>query len=103
VVIDRAELPDDDPRLREVLAALMMARAGILGRAPVPEDLEVALVLCGYGEGAPPELKERRERWLEAAAHEPRPGETAVSEVDAELMLNGPDQIRYALQRADRG
>jgi hypothetical protein len=102
VIIARTELPDDDPRLRDVLAALMMARAAALGRAPVPQDLEVALVLSGYGEDAPPELKERRERWLEAAAHEPRPGEMAVTDVDLEMMLQGPDQVRSALQHASR-
>lgn len=103
VIIDRLGLPDDDSRLREVVAALMMARAAALGRAPVPGDLEVALVLCGFGPDAPAELKQRRERWLEAASHEPRPGETAVAEVDPVLLANAPEQIRYALAHGNRG
>ena len=103
VIIDRLGLPDDDPRLREVVATLMMARAAALGRAPVAEDLEVALVLCGFGGDGPAELEERRRRWLEAASHEPRPGETAVAEVDPALLVSSPEQIRYVFQHGSRG
>lgn len=96
------ELPDTDPNLRGVLAGLMTARAAALGRAPMKEDLEVALVLCGYGFEAPPELVAKRERWKAAVSHEARPGETAVSEIDRELILNKPEQVRWALTRAER-
>lgn len=95
-----ADLPDDDPRLRSVLAGLMTARAAALGRAPVLEDLEAGLVLCGYGYGATPEILERRERWLAATAHELRPGATAVAEVDRVLIKSKPEQIRYAQGRS---
>jgi hypothetical protein len=98
-IIADADLPDEDPRLKAVLAGLMTARAALLGRAPIPQDLETALILCGYGFDAPPEVTERRQRWLAAVAHELRPGETAVAEVDRELIANRPDQIRWALGR----
>ena len=75
----------------------MTARAAALGRAPIPEDLNAALVLCGYGFDAPPEVIERRNRWLAAASHEVRPGETAVAEVDRTLIVGKPEQIRWAL------
>ena len=97
-----SDLPDDDPNLRGVLAGLMTARAAALGRAPIKEDLEVALVLCGYGFEAIPELIAQRERWMAAVPHETRPGETAVSEMDRELMTNKPEQVRWALAHAER-
>jgi hypothetical protein len=97
-----SELPDDDPNLRGVLAGLMTARAAALGRAPIKEDLEVALVLCGYGFEAPPEAVATRERWKAAVSHEARPGQTAVAETDNELIVNKPEQVRWALTRAER-
>jgi hypothetical protein len=96
-----SELPEEDPNLRGVLAGLMTARAAALGRAPIKEDLEVALVLCGYGFEAPPELIAKRDRWIAAVPHEGRPGETAVSEMDRILMLNKPEQVRWALAHAE--
>jgi hypothetical protein len=96
-LVNSAELPDDDPDLKAVLAALTMARAGARGRAPSQEDLEVALALCGFGYEASPDIVERRERWLSAVPHEGRPGQTAVGELDRELIVLKPDQIRRAL------
>jgi hypothetical protein len=101
-IINQAALPDDDPRLRKVAGGLVLARAAAIGRAPVPEDLEVALVLCGYGPDAPAPVVERRERWLEAVAHENRPGATAVAEVDRDLLVRKPEEVAYALRRAFR-
>ncbi len=101
-LIREAEMPIDDPRLREVVAGLVMARAAGLGRAPVPEDIEVALVLCGFDENAGEDLLARRERWLDATAHDQRPGQTAVSEVDPMLIINKPEQVRYALRLGEK-
>ena len=101
-LVGRANLPDDDPRLREVVTGLVLARAAASGRAPIPEDVDAALVLCGYGDGVSPELVERRERWLTAAAHDKRPGATAISEVSRALLVNKPDQISYALRLAEK-
>ncbi len=96
-----AELPDEDPDLKAVLASLMTARAAASGRAPILEDLEVALVLCGYGFEAPDDVIERRERWKAAVPHETRPGHTAVAETDLELIVNKPEQVRWALSHSD--
>jgi hypothetical protein len=101
-IISLSALPDDDPKLRKVLTGLMLARSGQLGRAPVREDLEVALMLCGYGVDLPGHLAERRGRWLEAVPHETRPGETAVAEIDRDLLSLTPAQITQALT-ADEG
>jgi hypothetical protein len=95
--VSEFDLPDDDPDLRAVIAALAMARAGALGRAPVREDIEVALALTGYGYEAPAEVGERRVRWMAAVPHEVRPGQTAVGEVDRALLTQKPDEVRRAL------
>ncbi len=98
-----ADLPDDDPNLRAVIAALAIARAGVLGRGPVLEDVEVALALTGFGYEAPDQVTERRERWMAAVPHEGRPGQTAVGEVDRDLLVKKPDEVQRALggQSAD--
>lgn len=97
-VIDSFGLPDDDPRLRRVVGGLVMARAAALGRGAVAEDVEVALALCGFGEESSPGLVSRRERWLEASAHERRPGATAVAEVDLDLLVQHQDHVRRTVR-----
>ncbi|MGF1618716.1 MAG: hypothetical protein ACFCU2_13070 [Acidimicrobiia bacterium] len=98
-LISGFELPDDDPDLRAVVAGLAQARAAALGRAAVNEDIEVALMLCGYWPESPPSLVERRERWLAAAPHDRRPGQTAVADVDDADLILKPDQLRAVLRR----
>jgi len=99
-IIHSVDLPEQDPDLELVLAALMTARAGALGRGPTREDLEVALILCGYGYDAKPDVIERRDRWTRAVHHDPRPGATAVAEADMELIVNKPEQVRWALSHS---
>ena len=101
-LVANAELPDDDERLRSVVIGLVQARAAASGRAPVPEDIEAALVLCGYGDDASDDLVHRREHWLAAVPHDKRPGETAVSEVDRDLIRAKPEQIRYAFRLSEK-
>jgi hypothetical protein len=96
-LISDYELPDEDPDLRSVVTGLTMARAAALGRAAVRDDIEVALILCGYGEESPPSLIERREGWLAAAPHDQRPGQTAVAEVDPDHLVMKPSDLRYAI------
>lgn len=95
-LVRSAELPDDDPALEAVVIALVMARAAALGRAAVPEDIEAALMVCGYYDDAPPEILERRRRWLAAVPHDARPGQTAVAGVDRVLLTDKPERIRWA-------
>jgi hypothetical protein len=63
----------------------------------VPEDIEVALALSGYGYEAPDEVTERRQRWMSSVPHEVRPGQTAVEEVDRDLLVKKPDEVRRML------
>jgi hypothetical protein len=97
-LVRAADLPERTEGLELVLAALMAARASHFGRAPVPEDLEVAKTLAGFGEGLPADFVERRGRWIEATAHEPSPGRTAVSEILPDLLELKPDQIKRRLR-----
>lgn len=99
-LLNQTVLPDDDVHFREVIAGLTLARAAALGRAPVREDITGALAICGYGFEAPSEVIERRRRWIEAAAHDGRPGATAVAEVDKALLVKKPEQIAYALRHS---
>jgi hypothetical protein len=96
-ILNQTSLPSDDEHFREVIAGLMLARAAALGRAPIPEDIQAALTLCGYGFDAPAEVIERRDRWVEAAAHDSRAGATAVAEVDRDLLVMKPDEIAAVL------
>jgi hypothetical protein len=68
-----------------------------LGRAPVQEDIEVALALTGFGFEASEDVTVRRERWMAAVPHEVRPGQTAVGEVDRELLVQKPHEVRRRL------
>lgn len=99
-LLSQTVLPDEDEHFREVIAGLTLARAAALGRAPVKDDIDVALALCGYGFAAPAAVIERRDRWVEAAAHDRRPGATAVAEVDKSLLVKKPEQIAYALRHS---
>ncbi|HJQ76613.1 MAG TPA: hypothetical protein VJ948_05040 [Acidimicrobiia bacterium] len=98
-ILRLAELPDDDPRLAEVVEGLALLRSATLGRGPVMDDIDAALAVCGYGFDAAPEVLERRARWLEAVPHETRSGETAAAEVDRDLLVRTPAEIADTLRR----
>lgn len=92
------------PYSEDVLVLIIGARASHYGRAPTPEDVEVALVLLGlHTDGVEPatlqHLAARREAWLHAAAHELPRGETALSEIPLDLLLETPINLRTRLNR----
>ncbi|HEY7563322.1 MAG TPA: hypothetical protein VIA81_00175 [Acidimicrobiia bacterium] len=97
-IIRTVDLDERSPALEQVLAALMAARASLLGRAPTIEDLEVAKIVAGIGYNLPAHLGERRERWLRATAHEASPGKTAVADVDADLLRHKPEAVAKRLR-----
>lgn len=100
-IIGRSDVADLTDERRAVLAALMGARAASFGRAPIPEDLEVAMAICGtWDEQAPEEVRRRAEHWFSAVPHERAKGRTAVAEVDRALLREKPDRVRAALRRA---
>lgn len=89
--------PQQDPNVEQVLVALMSARAASFGRAPIPEDLEVAKLLCGMGEGLPLQLSARARKWFNAVPHEPSKGRSAVAAVDQAQLRMKPDELRKDL------
>jgi hypothetical protein len=101
-VVGAAKLPDESPALRSVILGLVMARAAALGRAAVPEDVEAALVACGFYEEAPANVVARRKRWIAAVAHDSRPGETAVAEMNRALLIDKPERIRWAQRMVEK-
>lgn len=97
-LIRRADF-DRSHRAREtevLLTALVAARASRAGRAPIPQDVEVGLIMLGLREGLPAELAERRERWLDAAIHERPRGATALKEIEPTLLDLKPEQLLAA-------
>lgn len=100
-LIDRADIPDRSKGLEKLLAALMGARASSFGRAPTHEDLEVALLLCGIGEALPEHLTDRRQRWVDATAHEKPPGRTALAEVGIDLLRTKPAAVRLRVSKPE--
>lgn len=99
-LVKRFDLPERSPAIEAIVAALASARAAAFGRAPVPEDVRVALALCGYGDNLPAHLIERRKRWIEAVPHEKSKGQTAVAEVEPDLLVQTAERIRYAVNRS---
>jgi len=97
-LIRRAEY-DRSHRVKEtevLLTALVAARASRAGRAPMPQDVEVGLIMLGLRDGLPAELAERRERWLDAATHERPRGATALREIEPTLLDLKPEQLLAA-------
>lgn len=86
------------PSQEQVVAALMAARSSYRGRAPVPEDFEVALIVAGLVEGLPPAIVERGERWAAETSHEPSPGRRAVREAGTDLFEFNSDEVRRRLR-----
>jgi hypothetical protein len=99
-IIGRTQIDGLTDERQAVLAALMGARAAAFGRAPTPEDLEVAMALCGtWDEQAPAQIRERAERWFGAVPHEKSKGRAAVADIDHDLLMEKPDRVRTALRQ----
>jgi len=88
--------------LEHLLVALVGARASANGRAPVPQDLNVALSIVGLrGDDLDPAtldyLAVRRTDWLDAIAHESPRGAAALSDIPTQLLMDTPVRIRARL------
>ena len=97
---DRGRRPDD---LESLLSALVGARASRARRGPTREDVEVALSLVGLHEdcdatGEPAaRMGQVRERWLDALAHDPWPGRSALADIPGDLLADKPARVRARL------
>lgn len=96
-IVRQAGLPAEQRRAQPVLVTLMSARASLFGRAPIPEDLEVAQILLGFEDGAPEAVVNRGERWLKQARHESVAGAAAAEEAGSELLAMAPGSLRAAI------
>jgi len=103
-LIGRAEW-DRSHRAKEteaVLAAVVGARASHYGRAPVPQDVEVALTLLGMrSDGLSEEtvdaLGSRREHALDHAAHEHSKGAGLLDDIPLAHLIATPAELRALL------
>jgi len=97
---DRMEIvfPETAHDAMAVAAELAMRRAGLYGRAPVREDLELALTLFGWLGGTTPELVEWRRLTVVGAAHDYAGRRKLVESVpEATLRLKPGEDVRAAL------
>ena len=74
-------------------AALALRRAALYGRAPVSTDLELALDVFGYLNGAPEELVDARRRLLGGAAHDYDLVRSLVDTVPEETLRLTPAEV----------
>ncbi len=100
-IIRQAGLAAEELEAEPVLATLMSARASIFGRAPVPEDLEVARILMGYDRESSAPVAARRRRWLKESRHEVVPGAAAVEEIGAECLSLTPGALQPVIADLD--
>jgi hypothetical protein len=92
---DRGDRPEE---LEEVVSNVAAARASLYGRAPVPQDIEVALVLLGLRpHQLPPDLADRlaleRRAWLDRAAHEKVKGTAFIAAIDPDRLRSTPEEV----------
>ena len=92
---DRGERPDE---LEQTVANVAAARASLYGRGPVPQDIEVALVLIGLRpHQLPPDLADRlaleRRAWLDRAAHETIKGTAFIASLDPDQLRSTPEEV----------
>jgi hypothetical protein len=98
LVLIRLHASDLSEGQQKVVAALMAARGSLLGRAPTKEDVGVARLIAGIGDGLPPSIVERGERWVLATAHERSPGRLAAAEAEPELLILPAAEVKRSIR-----
>jgi hypothetical protein len=99
LVADReiALAPNEDRhQVDAAVVALAGARASRLGRAPTGEDIDIALLLLGYGEDAEndSELVEQRRGWLAGVGHGSAGGRALVAAVRPDVLTSTRGEVR---------
>lgn len=87
---------EDRHQVEAAVVALAGARASRLGRAPISEDIDIALLLLGYDpEGeSDPERFEQRRGWLVGLGHGSAGGRALVAAVQPNVLTSTPGEIR---------
>ncbi|MGC8466033.1 MAG: hypothetical protein ACP5O0_08925 [Acidimicrobiales bacterium] len=72
VALERARLAPHERRsdVRVAMVSLAMRRSSLFGRAPIPEDLLVALAIFGYLMDAPEDLIKLRRGFIDGIGHD---------------------------------
>lgn len=89
------------------VAAVAAARASHLGRAPIGQDIDAALLLLGYDrEGVPDELADEVESQRPARVanlgHDAAKARALVASIDPGVLVLHPDEIRNRLASGER-
>ena len=89
------------------VAAIAGARASHFGRAPIGEDVDVALLLLGYDrdgidESLIAEIETHRVAWVANVGHDAAKARELVASVPLETLAMAPDGVRARMTRGDR-
>ncbi|MFQ5967633.1 MAG: hypothetical protein ACE5MI_08470 [Acidimicrobiia bacterium] len=93
----------ENPELiRELVAAIASARAAYFGRAPVPVDVDFALVLLGLDPSDLPsalvrQLAEGRRVWLDEAAREKVKGRGLLAALGSDVLALSLQELKHRL------
>ncbi len=99
--------PGENPHNAEAaVAAVAAARAAAMGRAPIGEDVEVAVLLLGYDASAAPAevlatLAERRAPFLAGIGHSSRRAAALVGAIRADLLVGDVVTVRSTIASGD--
>lgn len=102
--------PGDITNRRDIAVGVVSvagARASALGRAPVRDDVEAALLLLGFlPEGLPDKLVEdlrrRRRHWFANVAHEAHKARRLAAAVPLEVLTSPVGEIRRRMREGER-
>jgi hypothetical protein len=112
VLLAGRDIPKAEGEKREdviaALAALMVARASHLGRAPVAEDADVAELLLGYrsaagAEGRAPVPASSRAEMIASAARHPATARALVAAVGIDILTASPEEVERRLSSGVAG
>lgn len=96
---DRLELGPHEKTGDAVSAGtgIAMRRCSLLGRAPIPQDVELGLTVLGYLGGAPDDLVEWRRHRVHGAGHGYAERREIVDAVKEEALRLTPVEVRERL------
>lgn len=102
-----AVAPNEDPHNAEAaVVAIAGARASHAGRAPISEDVDVALVLLAFDHTGLPEdtvadISERRRDWIANLNHDRAAARALVAAIPVTVLVATPAEIRARLRAGE--
>jgi hypothetical protein len=97
----RVEVPEGESSedVMTASATVASARAALFGRAPIGQDLELALVVLGYMGDAPASLVAWRQRLVRGAAHDYRVQRRVADVIEDDTLRMTPAEARARLDQ----